>query len=1028
MGIAQEGVLGPYVPDANTVLLMHFDSEADLLKNDATVAGVVDGEARGALQFLPAAAGVGGLFGGAMYLQNDTPADTNHAIVPEYAALDLTGSFTLEGWFQPTAYTSAGNGFWSQRHPSIIRKGVGNRLANNNNYQVVWNGDNRGLYGMAKYANAQWNSWFEARSDDNIIEIFKWYHFAVIRDTASDNVAILIHNQAGELISSVVGEDLNHVQGFELEVNDFPFQIGSEPNWNDITPAFFNGMVDEIRVSNIARVYQVPVGINKVFGNNIEPGENPEIIVQIAIAPGNDIVGTPMVHYSCDDCGTFVPIATAPTGNTNEFNVTLPVDGVFGDQVYYYVTTENTFGQINTIPATATSGSNNIGDYYGVGFWNEDELVLSLSFEEGQGNPVDASAYGNDVFLRGEACEYAMDVPAALAGTSTYSMAINMNLNVAAPETAYVEVPAPAMWVNGQYQEGWTVDFWAKIEGVPWADREDGQGQIWLWDGGVSTNFNNVGDFRVANYQGPQYWSRIAGVTELQVGIPEAHFDFWGKWYHYVQTATDDTMYLWVYDENNEMISSGVAPYPATGVWNPQNNAYIRLGHTEEPLDKLRGYIDEFKFYNYPAIFDDQYEFPEQDPRGDLAINGFFEDNTDGWESYGTNVNWEQDGTDPISGDFSCRIDLGELDGTNWHHQWRHRVFPAWDGMRYLVSFKAKASVDQTVELWVQQNGGAYAAFAIENINLTTTAQGFSFTSDVIPEGVNDIYIGLFCGGGVSNSQIWVDDFVVIEAREMITNGDFEDAASLDSWTMVDHSGASEFELALDETGALSGNNSAHITLTGTSGTNWHLQFHQQIMTEEDFAFMISFDAVADQDVSIENWIQQDGRDYAAYATTPFTIGTTPMTYRHNSSVFGMDETVLNTFFLGAAETPRELWLDNISVLKVPEAVVTGVGPSKRNGLPSRFELAQNYPNPFNPTTTIGYALPTADHVTLKVFDMLGRQIATLIDGQRPAGHHQVVWDANDRFGQPVASGIYIYQLTTNGKSFNQTRKMLLVR
>jgi uncharacterized protein (DUF1800 family) len=88
---------------------------------------------------------------------------------------------------------------------------------------------------------------------------------------------------------------------------------------------------------------------------------------------------------------------------------------------------------------------------------------------------------------------------------------------------------------------------------------------------------------------------------------------------------------------------------------------------------------------------------------------------------------------------------------------------------------------------------------------------------------------------------------------------------------------------------------------------------------------------------------------------------------------------------------------------------------------PTRFELAQNYPNPFNPTTTIRYQLPTATTVKLSVFDMLGRELATLVNARQPAGMYQVNFDARG-----LASGVYLYRLTT--PEFTETKKMMLVK
>ena len=101
----------------------------------------------------------------------------------------------------------------------------------------------------------------------------------------------------------------------------------------------------------------------------------------------------------------------------------------------------------------------------------------------------------------------------------------------------------------------------------------------------------------------------------------------------------------------------------------------------------------------------------------------------------------------------------------------------------------------------------------------------------------------------------------------------------------------------------------------------------------------------------------------------------------------------------------------------IPAAGVTEGEPV----LPRAFSLAQNYPNPFNPTTTIEFSLPTAAHVTLKVFDILGREIATLADKLDPAGVNSVRFDASR-----LSSGVYYYRIAAG--SLVGTKQMLLVR
>jgi hypothetical protein len=110
---------------------------------------------------------------------------------------------------------------------------------------------------------------------------------------------------------------------------------------------------------------------------------------------------------------------------------------------------------------------------------------------------------------------------------------------------------------------------------------------------------------------------------------------------------------------------------------------------------------------------------------------------------------------------------------------------------------------------------------------------------------------------------------------------------------------------------------------------------------------------------------------------------------------------------MGAFETgtPVITWTD---VKSAPAVVKT-------------FELSQNYPNPFNPSTKIIYSLAKTSHVSLKIFNLLGQEIATLVDGNITAGQHEVTFNASR-----LSSGVYIYTLRT-GENVS-TKKMTLLK
>ncbi len=107
-------------------------------------------------------------------------------------------------------------------------------------------------------------------------------------------------------------------------------------------------------------------------------------------------------------------------------------------------------------------------------------------------------------------------------------------------------------------------------------------------------------------------------------------------------------------------------------------------------------------------------------------------------------------------------------------------------------------------------------------------------------------------------------------------------------------------------------------------------------------------------------------------------------------------------------------------LFKVFESHVVGVN-EERNSLSLRFGLSQNYPNPFNPTTRIEYSIPKASHVSLKVFDVLGREVATLVEEVQGSGFKSVEFKA-----EGLASGVYFYRLRVNDSVLN--KKMILMK
>ena len=119
-----------------------------------------------------------------------------------------------------------------------------------------------------------------------------------------------------------------------------------------------------------------------------------------------------------------------------------------------------------------------------------------------------------------------------------------------------------------------------------------------------------------------------------------------------------------------------------------------------------------------------------------------------------------------------------------------------------------------------------------------------------------------------------------------------------------------------------------------------------------------------------------------------------------------------NYFKLVAVEGTQTVWTP-----RIPTVTITYLGDLNTVEevdlalVPDEFSLQQNFPNPFNPETTINYTLPVSADIELKIFDILGRHVKTLVNRKEHPGSYSIKWNGKDKFENQVASGVYFYRL-----------------
>ncbi len=196
---------------------------------------------------------------------------------------------------------------------------------------------------------------------------------------------------------------------------------------------------------------------------------------------------------------------------------------------------------------------------------------------------------------------------------------------------------------------------------------------------------------------------------------------------------------------------------------------------------------------------------------------------------------------------------------------------------------------------------------------------------------------------------------------------------------------------------------------SATGDTMWYFPYYEVGVAN----WLDGADFTSDVEVFMKG-IGADGNEYNIGGSRTLAAGNKIafLTYDPLSLDAPADQYYWYGFSAAAPQVQALLWF----------GIDTTVSVKQIKGLtPEAFELGQNYPNPFNPTTTIKFALPHRTDVSLKVFDLLGREVATLVSGVKNAGSYEVEFNAKN-----LASGMYIYQLKAG--NFVSTKKMMLMK
>ena len=558
---SQPPVGGPYQVDSATVLLMHFDGD---LTNESPLSG--DGQFRGDMSnFFFIQNPISGL-GQCLRIDNDSRSDSAYVIVPDTAALDLTGDWTIEGWINIFTF-GEGPDDW-RWVPRLVIK-TGDEVFWRPNYFVEMWGTTR--FFSCGYHTASQDAWPQANSPDNTMVPGQWYHLAFIRDTRRHLLLTIIHNANRELVAFSVADYLEFGAVDPTPITtDQPLHIGYAGGGGD---SFLDGFVDEIRISNVVREFPIPPIITNVTQLGNQPSEVPQYDISAKIFTlFSTTIQSAELYYSTDLGETF---SLVPMQNVagDSFVATIPQQP-FGTIIYYYLKATDDQGRSFTQPQTAETE----GEYFSFAVYAPNTQALGLTFEEGAGTPQDTTQYQNPVTMVGQP-QYSTN-----AAVGNYSVYLE-------GDSSYLEVDSPFLAA-----EEFTVDFWFNADTIRTYCRilnrplNDG---TW-WENNYQIRFN------------PN--SRITAISDGSVAIELDDSLQTNTWYHVIYEVKkappgDTVNYYAVFqlrDENDQVLSQKYA-----GFNNPVIQAMkpLRIGKAAygDYPPYFKGYIDNVMIYNYPA-------------------------------------------------------------------------------------------------------------------------------------------------------------------------------------------------------------------------------------------------------------------------------------------------------------------------------------------------------------------------------------------------------------------------------------------
>lgn len=1020
----------PATPDENTVLLLSFEN--DLMDRSGKAHSVTS---HGAEPVYPGTSATEHL-GTSLYLTNDAASDSTYLRVMDSDDLDLPDDFTVELWFNIVTYGTSNEDH--RFFPSMIwKRGSATDHWSQGNYFVEVKGDTR--YLSTGYYAPEARRYPSVQSDNNLIEPGVWYHATLIRDTAHNVVVQLIHNSDGELIYSNQHE-YDPVTDAP-NITDWDLMIGTNGNTTGDQSGFCDCFIDEIRISNIVRKdYSAPPVVS-----NVEADESGMVSAMVG-SVGVDAVQTVELMVRGGATGDFMAINMSNNGS-GTYTAMLPdAPGVIQ---YYYVRATNSASLVRTVPTNAESDT---PTYYTRAQAAPMTLTLGLDFEEGMLPVLDNSTYGNQI-VAGGMPTYTME-----SAEGDYGMQFN-------GDTDYLQIGSPVIGDTEEY----SFEMWVNVEDFQEEQVPDGNWQFWAikpepcpvcW--GEATFSVLTGAFDARNKKiHSRYWVEFpdGGRGNIEVPLENTELEE-GVWYHILlenRKAPESDVFdfyalFQLRSADGMVIETNYVGYNGRPLNNP--DLPLRLGLAEgnrtDDGAGFQGVMDGVKYYNYstgkieidaaPSIgeVDLDLDLVLGDPPslnilvsariseglgGEIAQVLVHEGDGVNFETHKMVINPDSAGGNLYQTTITAplgRVSYMYFSAENSRGQRSVRPETAESDKPFFLNIPFYDANIKVVDLNFESedNLGLDVSGTGHFTNVhgePTSTESAELGSRVLQmDGVDDyleLQDALLGAGDAFALEI---KFRVNDFREGTPEGNWmylinkpapcsfcwgEEHFSL-LWGMYDN--ADKKLAARFWNPAFGGNQHVEIELGTSMETDvwYHAMLEVRPHSSDENLFVAVLELAEVNGAMIDRGDAtmplQPGDENAAF--WPVFIG-------HIGNRSFLDGEIDDVRFYNHAA----LGLTYTSVEDEPTE------------LPSEYTLSQNYPNPFNPTTTIQFQLPLAEHVTLDVFDLLGRKVATLLDRMQPAGTQTVQFDARN-----LSSGMYIYRIQAG--DFIATQTMMLIK